>query len=238
MDSQPDLSFRMRKTLIVWLVEVHNEYDLRQETLYLAINILDRFCARRLVPRPQYQLLGITALWIAAKYEENHGRVPSLRMLCYICCQNYRERDLVAMEGVVLRELGFELGHPTPEAFLKATVKLMRSPVIVSPETRAVARYLMEISTVHARYHRFKPSVLATSALALADHILLEGPLVLPEADTQTSATMKDDMDDVMRRCEAFLTDCLSDPPKQIFAKYAGGKFLRASMIAERWCKR
>lgn len=63
----------MRKTLVLWMIEVHKEYHLRPETLYLAVNILDRFCSMDLIERHNFQLLGTTALWVAAKYEENHG---------------------------------------------------------------------------------------------------------------------------------------------------------------------
>ena len=59
----------MRRTLIVWLVEVHREYHLRQETLHLTVNILDRYCSIKTCNREHYQLLGMTCLWLAAKYE-------------------------------------------------------------------------------------------------------------------------------------------------------------------------
>lgn len=70
---QKHISWKMRKTLVIWLMEVHKEYSLRPETLHLAINFIDRFCSSQLMDKFKYQLLGIVCLWIAAKYEENHG---------------------------------------------------------------------------------------------------------------------------------------------------------------------
>ena len=67
---QPDVTDRMRAILVSWLVEVHSKYDLRPETLYITVNMVDRYCEKRRVPRAEYQLLGVTAMFIACKYEE------------------------------------------------------------------------------------------------------------------------------------------------------------------------
>jgi hypothetical protein len=69
MDSQPEINERMRAILIDWLVDVHTKFDLSPETLYLTINIVDRFLAVKLVPRKELQLVGISAMLTASKYE-------------------------------------------------------------------------------------------------------------------------------------------------------------------------
>ncbi|OTF73123.1 hypothetical protein BLA29_010413, partial [Euroglyphus maynei] len=51
----------MRSILVDWLVDVADEYKLKDETLFLAINYIDR---------QEFQLLGTSALFIATKYEE------------------------------------------------------------------------------------------------------------------------------------------------------------------------
>lgn len=60
----------MRAILISWLVEVHTKYALSPETLFITVNLIDRFCETRRVPRTEYQMLGVTAMFIACKYEE------------------------------------------------------------------------------------------------------------------------------------------------------------------------
>lgn len=70
MDSQPEVNERMRAILVDWLIDVHTKFDLSLETLYLTINIIDRFLAIRNVPRRELQLVGISAMLIASKYEE------------------------------------------------------------------------------------------------------------------------------------------------------------------------
>ena len=60
----------MRAILISWLIEVHLKYQLQPETLFITVNLIDRYCSTEKVPRSEYQLLGVTAMLIAAKYEE------------------------------------------------------------------------------------------------------------------------------------------------------------------------
>ena len=63
---------RMRNLMVDWLVDVHQQFSLLQETLFLAVAILDRFLqvkAKNLSTK-QLQLVGVTAMFVASKYEE------------------------------------------------------------------------------------------------------------------------------------------------------------------------
>ncbi|KAK9266076.1 hypothetical protein L1049_003538 [Liquidambar formosana] len=70
MDTQPEINEKMRAILVDWLIEVHNKFELMPETLYLTINIVDRFLSVKTVPRRELQLVGISAMLMASKYEE------------------------------------------------------------------------------------------------------------------------------------------------------------------------
>lgn len=70
MDSQPDINSKMRSILVDWLVEVHKKFELMPECLYLTINIMDRFLSMKVIPRRELQLVGISSMLIACKYEE------------------------------------------------------------------------------------------------------------------------------------------------------------------------
>jgi len=43
MDNQADINEKMRAILIDWLVEVHLKFKLVPETLYLTVNLIDRY---------------------------------------------------------------------------------------------------------------------------------------------------------------------------------------------------
>ncbi|GLE03368.1 hypothetical protein PINS_up012258 [Pythium insidiosum] len=54
----------MRAILVDWLIEVHHSFKLQEETLFLAVNYLDRFLSAERVPRKTLQLVGIGALFV------------------------------------------------------------------------------------------------------------------------------------------------------------------------------
>merc|ERR1719491_1265825 len=106
MENQTHINERMRSILVDWLVEVHLKFKLVPETLYLTINIIDRFLERQEVSRPKLQLVGVTALLIGSKYEEIYP--PELRDLVYICDRAYSKQEILDMEETVLKTLEYK----------------------------------------------------------------------------------------------------------------------------------
>ena len=92
MSQQSHINERMRAILVDWLVEVHLKFKLVPETLYLTINLIDRYLELAEVSRPKLQLVGVTCLLIASKYEEIFP--PELRDLVYICDRAYTKTDV------------------------------------------------------------------------------------------------------------------------------------------------
>jgi len=92
MENQAHINERMRSILVDWLVEVHLKFKLVPETLYLTINLIDRYLEKENVSRPRLQLVGVTSLLIASKYEEIYP--PELRDLVYICDKAYTKQDV------------------------------------------------------------------------------------------------------------------------------------------------
>ncbi|KAF5747232.1 G2/mitotic-specific cyclin S13-7-like [Tripterygium wilfordii] len=70
MDSQPEINANMRSILVDWLIEVHCKFELMPKTLYLTINLVDRFLSLKAVSKRKLQLVGISSMLIACKYEE------------------------------------------------------------------------------------------------------------------------------------------------------------------------
>lgn len=66
MKKQPDITVSMRAILVDWLVEVGEEYKLQNETLYLAVNYIDRFLSSMSVLRGKLQLVGTAAMLLAS----------------------------------------------------------------------------------------------------------------------------------------------------------------------------
>lgn len=121
MDSQPEINVKMRAILIDWLVQVHNKFELSQETLYLTINIVDRFLASKATPRKELQLVGLGAMLIASKYEEIWA--PEVNELVFISDSTYTSKQILVMEKKILGQLEWGLTVPTPYVFLVRFIK-------------------------------------------------------------------------------------------------------------------
>lgn len=93
MDGQPFITVSMRSILIDWLIEVHMKFKLEPATLYLNVNIVDRYLtkAKVKVKRSQLQLVGVTALFVASKYEDIYP--PELKDMVYICDSAYTKSE-------------------------------------------------------------------------------------------------------------------------------------------------
>ena len=158
----------MRPCLVDFLVEIHFTFRLRPETLYLTLNIVDRYISRRVVYTKHYQLVGCAALWIAAKFEDAKERVPTVQDLVQICHDTYEESAFTQMEGHVLSTIQWTLGHPTAEAWLRL---MCCGPFIEDAKVQHVARFLMEITLFYREFIKFLPSTISLAALTLARYL-------------------------------------------------------------------
>lgn len=107
--------------LIDWLVEVHRKFELNPETLYLTINVVDRFLSMKTVSRKELQLVGISSMLIASKYEEIWA--PEVNDFVFISDNAYVREQVLVMEKAILERLEWYLTVPTPYVFLVRYIK-------------------------------------------------------------------------------------------------------------------
>ncbi|KAF2538665.1 hypothetical protein F2Q68_00018859 [Brassica cretica] len=164
---QRDIGPSMRGILIDWLVEVSEEYKLASDTLYLAVNLIDRFLSNNYIEKRRLQLLGVTCMLIASKYEEICA--PRLEEFCFITDDTYTRLEVVAMETQVLNFLHFRLSVPTTKTFLRRFIQAAKaSDQVLHTEMESLADYLAELTLVEYSFLRFLPSLIAASAVFLA----------------------------------------------------------------------
>jgi G2/mitotic-specific cyclin-B, other len=180
MDQQPEIRWHMRPCLVDFLVEIHFTFRLRPETLYLTLNIVDRYVSRRIVYIKHYQLVGCAALWIAAKFEDAKDRVPTVQDLAQICRDTYDESAFIQMEGHVLSTIQWTLGHPTAEAWLRL---MCCGPCYEEAKVQHVARFLMEITLFYREFVKHTPSSVALGALTLARFLCGKSRHIFEETD-------------------------------------------------------
>jgi cyclin A len=162
MQRQNDINHNMRGILVDWLVEVSEEYKLHTETLFLSINYIDRFLSRNNVQRGKLQLVGITCMLVAAKYEEIYP--PSVEDFVYISDNAYTRENVIAEEVKLLNSLNFHCTVATSRQFLRRFAKAARA----DHETHELSHYLAELSLLDMQFVKYPPSVVAASALLIA----------------------------------------------------------------------
>jgi len=166
MDSQTDISAKMRGILIDWLIEVHMKYRLRLETLHLTVNLIDRYLTRMPVVRKRLQLVGVVAMFVAAKFEEIHP--PALRDFVHITDNAYTKEDVLVMECTMLTTLNFQVMVPTASQFCDGLMKANGCDQV----HREVVHYLLDLGLLDIRMLQYVPSHNVSAAILLSNELL------------------------------------------------------------------
>jgi G2/mitotic-specific cyclin 1/2 len=172
MDDQTEVRWAMRSMLADWLIEVHQKFRLLPETLFVAVNLVDRFLSKRVISLAKFQLVGLTAIFIASKYEE--VVCPSLTHFIHMADGGFDVEEVLKAERYMLSSIGFDLSYPNPIHFLRRISKADAYDI----QVRTVAKFLCEISAVEHTLLPFPPSLLAAGAMFLARFCLERGPWV------------------------------------------------------------
>jgi hypothetical protein len=168
MNLQTDINEKMRAILVDWIIDVHYKFKLTPETLFLTVNLIDRYLSDRNVRRDQLQLIGVVSLLIACKYEEIFS--PELRDFEYITDKAYRKEEFTQLEIEMLKLFQFEITRPSPfRCFEIINTKLKFSQTDFS-----FGRYLLEMFLMDYRYTKYSASQIACSVSFLVISIKSE----------------------------------------------------------------
>ncbi|EME47235.1 hypothetical protein DOTSEDRAFT_166117 [Dothistroma septosporum NZE10] len=220
MDQQTEIQWSMRGVLMDWVVQVHQRFNLLPETLFLTVNYIDRFLSCKIVSLGKLQLVGATAIFVAAKYEEVN--CPTINEIIYMVDNGYTAEELLKAERFMLSMLQFELGWPGPMSFLRRISKADDYDL----ETRTLAKYFLEVTIMDERFVGCKPSFLAAGAHCMARLMLRKGDW------TKAHVFYSDYTFRQLHRLLGAIYECCSDPQKHhsaVFDKYCDKRYKRAS---------
>ncbi|KAM4051213.1 G2/mitotic-specific cyclin-B1 [Anomaloglossus baeobatrachus] len=156
----------MRAILVDWLVQVHIRFKLLQETMFMTVSILDRFLQDNPVPKKLLQLAGVTAMFVACKYEEIY--CPAIGDFSFVTDHTYTTAQIRNMEMQILKALKFDIGRPVPLHFLRRASKISKVEALV----HTLAKYLMELAMLDYDMVHFPPSQVAAAAFHLSQKVL------------------------------------------------------------------
>jgi hypothetical protein len=212
-----------RSLVIDWLVDVSMQYKLNDDSLFLAVNILDRYIGERKIQTKDFQLVGCGALLIASKYEEIYP--PEIRDFCYIMDNAFDEFDLKKMEYEILKTLNYDVLCVSPLIFLKKFHNISQGNF----KSLLFAQFILEISLLEIKALNYIPSILASASLYISRKLVQNEEELWPEELEFYTGYSVDDMED----CIILLYKILTCVPNVSLAsskkKYSGNKYLGVS---------
>lgn len=215
-----------RDILVNWLVKIHNKFGLLPETLYLAVNLMDRFLCKELVQLDKLQLVGTSCLFIASKYEEVYS--PSIKHFASETDGACTEDEIKEGEKFILKTLEFTLNYPNPMNFLRRISKADDYDI----QSRTLAKFLLEISLVDFRFIGILPSLCAAAAMFLSRKMLgkghWDGNLI-----HYSGGYTKDQLAPVCNMIMDYLVSPIVHD--EFHRKYQSRRFMKASIISVQW---
>lgn len=163
---QESINEKMRSILIDWLIEVHHKFKLVDETLFLTVNILDRYLSKNQVVKENLQLVGVSCMLIACKYEEIYA--PEIKDFIFITDSTYTIEQVLQSENKILRSLDFDVTVPSSLRFLQGYCRVCEYDEIAYN----FSRFILELTLVDYKFIKFKPSQLAASSMYVAQKVL------------------------------------------------------------------
>mmetsp|Transcript_10678 Transcript_10678/g.19499 ORF Transcript_10678/g.19499 Transcript_10678/m.19499 type:complete len:385 (-) Transcript_10678:328-1482(-) len=226
MRRQIDINEKMRAILVDWLVEVHLKFKLMPETLFLTVNLIDRFLNEKQVTRKNLQLVGVTAMLIASKYEEIWA--PEVQDYVFISDRAYSKEQILGMEKLMLNTLKFQLTLPTTYNFLARNLKAANFHF--DKDVTMMSSYLVELALVDYSMLKYSCSAIAAAALFVAANAY-NRPKTFPVALAKHSGYSKEDVLPVAHSLIDLLKNATTNNLSAVHKKYSSVKFNEAALV-------
>lgn len=158
MKNQQDINCRMRAIIVNWIIEVHDRFKLLPDTLFLSVIIFDRYMSIiNNIDKNRLQLIGVTSLLIACKYEEIFS--PEVRDFICILDREYEREDLMEEENNILKILKFEVTYPSALRYYE----ILRIKFGIEERYYKYGNYLLELCLLDCKFSKYLQAVIATT---------------------------------------------------------------------------
>lgn len=106
-----------RKIIIELLFYYNSKWRLNPDSIYLAVNIIDRYTNKRKLQKEEYELVALAAFMIGSKYEDIYS--PNAKCLSYIYNFKYEPELIIEKESQILGTLDYSLLYTSSHKILK-----------------------------------------------------------------------------------------------------------------------
>eukprot|EP00929_Paragymnodinium_shiwhaense_P042070 TRINITY_DN21838_c0_g1_i4.p1 TRINITY_DN21838_c0_g1~~TRINITY_DN21838_c0_g1_i4.p1 ORF type:complete len:432 (-),score=63.49 TRINITY_DN21838_c0_g1_i4:315-1610(-) len=174
MAKQAHITAKMRGVLVDWLVDVNRAWKLQEESLYLAVSIIDRCLDARpdAWPKKYLQLLGVTAMLLEAKPCDMANSPPLVSCAVRICDKAYTTREVEQMQSSIRKLVDLRKCRITAYDFLLEFHCLTEG----AKKDRDLAQYVLELALPEYDMLKHKPAKLAAGAIMLRNKLLQKTP--------------------------------------------------------------
>lgn len=225
MERQIEVNKSMRHIMIDWMFEVSDEYKLSRDTLYMAVNLVDRFLSVYISPKSKLQLVGVTCLYIAAKYHEL--MTPNIEDYVYITDHTYTGDQITQLELYILVKLDWNLSIVLQTEFVDRYLCCINADLA----TTNLANYFSDLSLLNYDCISMSPVKNAVSCVCCALYILQKQPYW----NSQLRYHSELDLNDIAEPCklllQAFKHMSIAQTQTTLKDKYASANFSRVSLL-------
>lgn len=164
-----------RRVVIDWLIDLSEDMKLRPETVFLTVNIFDRFLATKGgITQDFFQLFGAVSLWLAIQYEEVQNEEVQNKLTIYKLRKytnfTYTKGEFKNAYTMVVNHLGFEFTVPTVDKFMSHFDEVFL-PNNLS-EQKILAVYILMASLMEANITlKYLPSTIASATMLLVRRV-------------------------------------------------------------------
>ncbi|XP_055694112.1 G2/mitotic-specific cyclin-B-like [Lutzomyia longipalpis] len=231
MAKHEDLTPRMRSILVDWINKVHYQFRFVPETYYICVGLIDRYLQqRKKLSRKLLQLVGITALLLASKYEEM--RPPSIHDFVHITDNSYTDREVRQMEISMLQSMEFNLSRPQPIHFLRRFSKAANA----TKDIHGAAKYFLELISLEYTMVHLWPSLMAAASIYLALRLLRpteDGTSVWTSTLKHYTNYTEGEVLRVAKDVALLVIEAPDSPYQAVFSKYKHRKLCEISILPE-----
>uniref|UniRef100_A0A8R1DWF5 Cyclin N-terminal domain-containing protein n=1 Tax=Caenorhabditis japonica TaxID=281687 RepID=A0A8R1DWF5_CAEJA len=163
---------KMRRILVDWLIQVHLRFHLLPETLHLTVFILDQMLAKKNVSKADLQLLGISAMFVASKFEEVF--LPDIYDYEFITENTFNKKQILAMEQTILNTLQFDLSCPSSLVFSRCISRVLSEDEEITVDQQAffytynISKLIGELALLESVMTSVPRSHIAIAAMIIA----------------------------------------------------------------------
>ena len=158
MEKQEEINAKMRAIVVNWMIDVHDRFKLLPDTLFLGVVFFDRYMSTVFdIKKEKLQLIGVTSLLIACKYEEIFS--PEIRDFVCILDRTYERDDLIELENYMLKILKFEITFPTSFRYYE----ILRIEFDIEDKYYNYGIYLLTLCLIDCRFSKYTQGVIATT---------------------------------------------------------------------------